>query len=57
MQPLGDNKPKLILAFADHAKYRKRLKFAEVMRRACRAKMSTPNFGRELARVQRRTSP
>ncbi|WP_283195085.1 hypothetical protein [Rhizobium sp. AN80A] len=58
VQPRGDNKPRLILAFADHAKYRKRLKFADVMQRARLAKMSTANFARELARVQSRsTSP
>jgi hypothetical protein len=52
VQPRGDNKPKLLLAFADHAKYRKRLKFAEVVQRARLSKMSTSNFSRELARVQ-----
>ncbi|MBY5446587.1 hypothetical protein HFO93_24555 [Rhizobium leguminosarum] len=58
VQSRGDNKPKLILAFADHANYRKRLKFADVVARARLAKMSTSNFSRELARVQaRRTSP
>ncbi len=49
---------KLVLAFADKAKYEKKLKFQDVMLRTSRTKMSSSNFARELARVQaRRSSP
>jgi len=49
---------KLVIAFADKAKYHKKLKFADVMLRETRSKMNAANFARELARVQaRRSSP
>ncbi|MCD4659439.1 MULTISPECIES: hypothetical protein [Agrobacterium] len=54
VRTLGDLK--LVLAFADRAKYKKKLKFEVVMQRASRSKMSSANFARELARVQARRS-
>jgi len=50
--PRGDNRPKLLLAFADQAKYQKRLKYQVAMERAMAAKMNSAQFGRELARIQ-----
>lgn len=52
VEPRGNNKPKLLLAFSDQARYRKRLKFDETMERAQTARLTSASFGRELERIQ-----
>lgn len=52
VEPRGDNRPKLLLAFSDQARYRKKLKFQETMERAQASRLTSASFGRELARVQ-----
>lgn len=55
--PRGRNTPKLILAFADRAVYRRPpLAYNETMLRVQEATMTSTTFGRELARIQSRRS-
>lgn len=52
VEPRGNNRPKLLLAFSDQARYRKRLKFLETMESARASRLTSADFGRELARIQ-----
>lgn len=50
--PRGDNRPELLLAFADQAKYRPKLKYQDLVTRAQRTKMTSAQFASELARIR-----
>lgn len=54
--PRGDNRPRLLLAFSDQARYQKKLKYQETMLRSQARKLNTASFGRELARIQQSRS-
>ncbi|ARQ56903.1 hypothetical protein Kim5_CH00795 [Rhizobium sp. Kim5] len=51
VEPRGNNRPKLLLTFADKAKYKKVLKFSKVMLRTSTASLTSSNFSRELTRI------